>query len=228
MGILKHEKGLDHLSVINRLDRVTSGIVILAKNNGSASKWHQNMEDRLLKKQYICKVKGDFLDDIKSCDAPIKTANFKLGLNVVAPDGKECLTNFEQLLFDGEYSYLKAMPVTGRTHQIRVHLHHLGYHIVNDPLYNDATVWKEVQKADPTPEDIQKIVNSLIAEEEEEYQGGKGVIDEAHTCLDCAIPKPDPAEADLFICLHAYQYSGPDFEFTTEYPEWAKPAIKAA
>lgn len=186
------------------------------------------MEDRLLKKQYICKVKGDFPEDIKSCDAPIKTANFKLGLNVVAPNGKECLTNFEKLLFDGEYSYLKAMPVTGRTHQIRVHLHHLGFHIVNDPLYNDSTVWKDANKADPTPEDIQRIVEHLNEGDKEEYVGGRDALDEAHTCLDCAMPKPDPSESDMYICLHAYQYSGPGFEFTTEYPDWALPAIKAA
>lgn len=223
---MKHERGLDHLSVINRLDRVTSGIVILAKNMESAAKWHQNMEDGKLTKQYVCKVKGDFPDDIKSCDAPIKTVNFKLGLNVVAADGKECLTNFEKILFDGQYSYLKAMPVTGRTHQIRVHLHHLGYHIVNDPLYNDSKAWKGVQRENVTAEDIQRIVNCLNEAEEKEYEGGKDVLDDAHTCLDCVMPKPDPLESDTYICLHAYQYSGPDFTFTTDYPEWAKPAIK--
>lgn len=181
----------------------------------------------MLKKEYICKVKGDFPDTITSCDARIKTANFKLGLNMVASDGKECLTNFEKLSFDGEYSFLKAMPVTGRTHQIRVHVHHLGHHIVNDPLYNDSPAWREAKmKNDLSEQDIQRIVDSLNEDDKEEYKDGEDVIDSVHSCLDCAITKPDPVESDTFICLHAYKYSGLGFEFTTNLPEWAKGVIK--
>ncbi|KAJ1559554.1 RNA pseudouridylate synthase domain containing protein 2, partial [Nowakowskiella sp. JEL0078] len=69
------------------------------------------------------------------CEEPIEIASFKLGINKVSPDGKYCKTVFNRLSFNGITSVVECKPVTGRTHQIRVHLQYLGYPIANDPIY---------------------------------------------------------------------------------------------
>lgn len=219
VSILKHERGYDHLSVINRLDRLTSGIVILAKNNESACRLHQKMEDGVLSKEYICMVEGDFPSEIDHCDAPIKTASFKLGLNVVAPDGKQCMTKFTKLYFDGTNSFLKAMPITGRTHQIRVHLQHLGFPIINDPLYNNSFVWKDRKSSNGN---IQQVIDYFLSLDNDEYGNIEFQAGDGDTCIDCLKPKKDPVTDSLYLCLHAYKYSGPGFAYETGYPEWTK------
>lgn len=217
VGILKAERGLDHLSVINRLDRLTSGIVIMGKSREGAAKLHGLMESGGLKKEYICRVRGDFPDTIKECNSPIKTASFKLALNVVAEDGKECRTLFKKIAFDGRFSFIKASPVTGRTHQIRVHLRHLGYPICNDPLYNDDPIWGAAS-ASLGQEQLAKVIEHF-ANADDEYTGYS--VSSSETCIDCANPRPDPDCTKMFLCLHAFRYSGPEFSFRTDLPEWA-------
>ncbi|KAJ1499320.1 RNA pseudouridylate synthase domain containing protein 2, partial [Coelomomyces lativittatus] len=67
---------------------------------------------------------------------PILPASLKLGIHQVPPEGMPCHTDFKRLSYNGEDSIVLASPRTGRTHQIRVHLKHLGFPIMNDPLYS--------------------------------------------------------------------------------------------
>ncbi|GIX67532.1 RNA pseudouridylate synthase domain-containing protein 2 [Caerostris extrusa] len=64
-----------------------------------------------------------------------------MGISIVSPDGKDCETIFEKLSFNGTSSVVKCKPLTGRMHQIRVHLQYLGYPIINDPIYNHEHVF---------------------------------------------------------------------------------------
>lgn len=226
VGILKHEKGFTHMSVINRIDRLTSGIVMLSKSNTSASKMHGKMENGEFHKEYICKVEGDFPENLTVCEEPIKTVSFKLGLNAVAKDGKQCKTRFKKVLYDGSCSYLMAYPETGRTHQIRVHLQHLGFPIVNDPLYNNGTAWAEKKVGEALgKEDLEKVVarfTQMNESDDETCAPEDASLLAVSSCTDCAKPKQDPPKESLYLCLHAFRYKGEDFEYKSDLPHWAK------
>ncbi|KAJ1966547.1 DRAP deaminase [Dispira parvispora] len=164
LHILYKEFGFKELSPVNRLDRLTSGIVILARTTAVAQVYKSQMADRVVRKEYICKVWGDFPTGLIQCQEPVKTVAFKLGLNAVHPEGKPSKTWFEKIGSDGPYSLVKCRPVTGRTHQIRVHLQYLGFPIANDPLYCNPKVWgTQLGKAGETqtPEVIDRAIQNL-------------------------------------------------------------------
>ena len=116
---------------VTRLDRDTFGIVLLTKN----SHIHALMQQTDLKKTYHALVSGGPAEDAGIIDAPIARKPLPSLLREVRADGKMCITEFQALeRFDG-YSKLALRPVTGRTHQLRVHCAHMGYPILGDPQY---------------------------------------------------------------------------------------------
>ncbi|CAH1767784.1 9598_t:CDS:2 [Entrophospora sp. SA101] len=142
LHILKKEHGFSNdLHTINRLDRLTSGIMLLALSKERAKELEQQMQRRKIKKEYICRVFGKFPDGEIICEQPIKCVSHKLGLNIVDKNGKPSTTIFEKISYNKNTSVVKCKPLTGRTHQIRVHLQYLGYPIANDPLYCNKKVW---------------------------------------------------------------------------------------
>jgi hypothetical protein len=96
---------------------------------------HQ-IRNRLVQKEYVCRVEGEFPDEIIECKEPIEVVSYKIGVCKVSPKGKDCNTIFQKLGYNGKTSIVLCKPKTGRMHQIRVHLQYLGYPVVNDPLYN--------------------------------------------------------------------------------------------
>ena len=161
IGILISLYGYKRLSLINRLDKSVSGIVIIAKNEKKAKLLHQSMESRNIRKEYICKVRGNF-PSMLSCSEPIGIFDYKLCLNAVVSDGKPSFTSFENIYsnpFEGT-SIIRAIPLTGRSHQIRVHLQYLGYPIVNDPIYG-SNFWPQRKTIRPfTKEEINKFLSN--------------------------------------------------------------------
>ncbi|KAJ2161967.1 DRAP deaminase [Coemansia sp. RSA 552] len=140
--ILEIKHGYKALFPVNRLDRLTSGLLLVGLNVEMARKLEQNLLDHVIQKEYVCKVIGEFPEGKVVCDQPIRVVAHKLSLNCVDPaDGKPSLTEFERLSSDGTHSIVYCRPKTGRTHQIRVHLQFLGYPIANDPLYHNVEVW---------------------------------------------------------------------------------------
>lgn len=83
----------------------------------------------------MCRVEGEFPEGELICEEPILVVSFKIGLCRVDPKGKECRTVFQRLSFNGKTSVVRCLPLTGRTHQIRVHLQYLGFPILRDPIY---------------------------------------------------------------------------------------------
>ena len=137
LGILSKEYLYANLFSVHRLDRLTSGILILAKNSKKAAELSKLITSRTVIKEYVCKVDGVFPDDNEIvCNAKLDVLDNKLGFRFVNEQGKECLTKFKRLHTDGKTSVVHCKLETGRTHQIRVHLQFLGYPIVNDPFYN--------------------------------------------------------------------------------------------
>ncbi|XP_061700753.1 RNA pseudouridylate synthase domain-containing protein 2 isoform X2 [Syngnathoides biaculeatus] len=138
--ILGKERGLSELHTVHRLDRLTSGVLLFARTLEVSKKLDQLVRDRKLEKEYVCRVEGEFPEGELVCEEPILVVSFKIGLCRVDPKGKECRTVFQRLSFNGKSSVVRCLPLTGRTHQIRVHLQYLGFPILRDPIYG-ASAW---------------------------------------------------------------------------------------
>ncbi|KAG9268113.1 RNA pseudouridylate synthase domain-containing protein 2 [Astyanax mexicanus] len=138
--ILGKERGLHALHTVHRLDRLTSGVLLFARTLEVSKKLDQMVRDRQLEKEYVCRVDGEFPDGEVVCEEPILVVSFKVGVCRVDPKGKDCRTVFQKLSYNGRSSVVRCRPLTGRTHQIRVHLQFLGFPILNDPIYG-ASAW---------------------------------------------------------------------------------------
>jgi len=127
----------ERCGVVHRLDKDTSGLVLVAKTPIVFSQLQQQFKNRVVEKEYQLLAVGD-LPFQGSIAAPIKRA-WSGRKFCVFPGGRKAKTDFEVTrkyrLLEGIYSFVKAYPLTGRTHQIRVHLLHLGCPIWGDPLY---------------------------------------------------------------------------------------------
>lgn len=132
-------------AVVNRLDRDTSGLVIVAKHRDAASELGSLMEERKIHKEYHAIVKGWPKENTWRCELPIQRAGVteesKIWVRqIVHADGKFCCTNFsvlERFERNGDrFALIHCLPETGRMHQIRVHLAEGGHPIVGDKLYS--------------------------------------------------------------------------------------------
>lgn len=134
--ILAKEYNLKNLRTIHRLDRLTSGLLLFGRSPKKARQMEHQIRNRQVQKEYVCRVEGEFPDGIIECKEPIEVVSYKIGVCKVSSKGKECTTTFQKIGFNGKSSVVLCKPLTGRMHQIRVHLQYLGYPVVNDPLYN--------------------------------------------------------------------------------------------
>lgn len=130
------EKGLlCPFRCINRLDRDTSGALILAKNPLSASILSAQMKNRLIRRTYLAVVKG-ITPEKGTVSAPISRVSASvIKRQVDFSEGDPAVTHFERLAVSHEHSLLEIRLETGRTHQIRVHMGYLGYPLPADYLY---------------------------------------------------------------------------------------------
>ena len=119
--------------VIHRLDRGTSGVMLFPKQKKAAAWLSKRFHDGLVEKRYLALVNGRPERDVWTVDGAIgKIGTSRYG---VMSEGRSALTEFSLLVTSGEYSLLEARPLTGRTHQIRVHLESSGLPIVGDSTY---------------------------------------------------------------------------------------------
>ncbi|KAI7832411.1 pseudouridine synthase [Gamsiella multidivaricata] len=244
LHILMREQGYKDLYPVNRLDRLTSGLMIIALSVKRAREFELMMQRCEIKKEYVCKVLGQFPSGITECHEPIHVASFKLTLNTVHPDGKACSTIFELLRYDpkSNTSIVLARPVTGRTHQIRVHLQWLGYPITNDPLYHNQDIWGRLDgKGGITEETEKDLVKKLLERGEMEDEAdfalaasNVGMVQmdsvpghpQPEFCRICGLPsRADPEPEKRIMYLHAWKYQAKDWAFETELPEWAKESL---
>lgn len=125
----------DYGLLVHRLDRDTSGVVILAKNPETQSMLRRQFQDRKTYKTYYAIIQGRPKTDEALIDLPIARNLKHPNTFLVAAGGKESQTYYKVLRTSAEHSLLELKPVTGRTHQLRVHLNYLGHPILGDKVY---------------------------------------------------------------------------------------------
>lgn len=128
------------LELIHRLDRDTSGLLMLAKKRSRLRQLHQALRDNSIDKGYQALVRGHWPTSRRQVNAPLLRSNLRSGERMVEVNqaGKESLTEFRVLKrFDNLATLIQAKPITGRTHQIRVHALYAGHPIAGDNKYGD-------------------------------------------------------------------------------------------
>ncbi|KAI3397922.1 hypothetical protein diail_10091 [Diaporthe ilicicola] len=268
--IMKSERGPDWLAYpCNRLDRLTSGIMFVAKNPQAAVRMSNQIAARTVRKEYIARVIGEFPDGEVVCNQPILAISPKLGLNRVRANGKHARTVFKRLAYyppceespapiveadkaagNGQpstrkkgYSIVRCMPVTGRTHQLRVHLQFLGYPIENDPIYANQKVWgfdlgcNDFDASLNSDEDIVSRLSRMGKEDVAEavayydeiiddYEKRRAEKMSGEICDVCQTPLyTDPGLHELTLWLHSLRYEDKDgaWKYVSPLPSWALP-----
>ncbi len=266
--IMRAERGF-HFNPLpcNRLDRLTSGIMFIGKHRAAAEVLSNKLAERTVKKEYVARVIGEFPEGEVVCERSILSISPKLGLNRVRADGKAAKTVFRRLAYyppsgsgqpsasppetsapDGMAwkgmkgcSIVRCLPLTGRTHQIRVHLQFLGHPISNDPIYcNQRVFGASLGKGDEGSDEDEDIIARLSKMGKEEvaeavayhdemvdrYEKAKAEKMTGKFCEVCDTPLySDPGPHELGIYLHAkrYECDGGKWAYETPLPDWALP-----
>jgi 23S rRNA pseudouridine1911/1915/1917 synthase len=124
---------------VHRIDKETSGIIVFAKNEAAHKHLTKSFEERAVEKHYIGIVKGVLAEKEKTVEAPIAQHSLKRNLMIIHKRGKESTTHYKVLEEFSKFSLVEFRIETGRTHQIRVHMQHIGHPILCDQLYGDGT-----------------------------------------------------------------------------------------
>lgn len=120
---------------VNRLDRDTTGLVVIAKNRYSADIISRQMKDGTFKKEYMALVEGILDKKEGEINAPIKRESQSVIRRCVSPEGKPAVTKYSVIEEYGDKSLVRIRLMTGRTHQIRVHFSYIGHPLCHDYLY---------------------------------------------------------------------------------------------
>ncbi|MCH7375055.1 23S rRNA pseudouridine(955/2504/2580) synthase RluC [Aeromonas sp. MR19] len=128
------------LELVHRLDRDTSGVLLVAKKRSALRSLHEQLRVKTMRKQYLALVRGQWQPHVKVVNAPLRKNDLQSGERVVrvSSDGKPSETRFRIARQFAEATLVECSPITGRTHQIRVHTQHAGHPIACDDKYGEA------------------------------------------------------------------------------------------
>ena len=127
--------GVIRPGIVHRIDKDTSGLLIVAKNNEAHLKLSEQLKERKAMRKYVALVNGNIKEDSGTINKPIGRNPSDRKKMAVVFDGREAVTHFNVLERFGQYTLVECILETGRTHQIRVHMASIGHSIVGDPLY---------------------------------------------------------------------------------------------
>lgn len=223
----------------NRLDKLTSGLMFLAKSSKGADEMADQLKAREVTKEYVARVVGKFPINETIVEKPVRSIDPRVSLNAVCSmedeNAKHARTIFNRVSYDGDTSIVRCKPLTGRTHQIRVHLQYLGFPIANDPIYSNPQVWGPTlgKQGEADFQDVVSKLNEIgkySAAESWMYSNAAGEILSGKKCEECETNLyTDPGPNDLNLWLHAYRYESTELDedkkrkwsYRTEFPEWA-------
>ena len=179
---IEDEGDITRPGIVHRLDKDTSGVMLVAKNNVALANLADQFKARTVKKTYITLVKGILRPDKGVIDAPIgRDSGDRKKMAVTGESrGRAARTNYRVIRYVGKNSLLEIMPETGRTHQIRVHLAAIGYPVFGDITYGKKSAFlnrqflhahkigfnlpatgKWVEFESPLPEDLEQVLQEL-------------------------------------------------------------------
>ena len=178
---LSDVNGDERPGIVHRIDKDTSGLLLIAKNNKTHQILTEYFKEKKVKREYIALICGVFPHDTALIDAPIgRDPKDRKKMAVIADNSKNAITHLKVLKKYKDYTLVSLILETGRTHQIRVHMNYIGYPVYNDPVYNTkkATEFgqflhsakmdfihpitgKEMHFECPIPEEFQKFIDSL-------------------------------------------------------------------
>lgn len=174
--------GIMRPGIVHRLDKDTSGLLMIAKNDLAHTSLAAQIKERTVRKKYLALVYGNIKEEKGTIEAPIgRHATDRKKMAVVPRTGKPATTHYQVLHRYGNYTYLDIDLETGRTHQIRVHLSYIGHPVVGDPVYSSKNKFnlpgqflhayklafrhprtgQEMEFTAPLPESMEKVLRSL-------------------------------------------------------------------
>lgn len=123
--------------IVHRLDKDTSGLMLVAKNDFAHEKLSKMIQDKEVERYYLALVEGTFNHETGTIDAPIgRDTKYREKMTVTSINSKNAITHFRVLKRYKKHTLIECKLETGRTHQIRVHMKYINHPVVNDPLYS--------------------------------------------------------------------------------------------
>ena len=178
---LKGIGGVQRPGIVHRLDKDTSGLIVVAKTAQAHASLTKQLKERDVKKSYLAVVSGIISSDIGEIDAPIGRHPRHRQRMAIVDNGRQALTRYRVIERYSDSTFVEANPVTGRTHQIRVHLASLGHPLLGDGMYGRVSgilvrhflhasrlglylpssggLWREFEA--PLPQDLQSALEIL-------------------------------------------------------------------
>lgn len=182
---LSNNNGLERVGIVHRIDKDTSGLILACKNNKAHEVMALEFKNHTIKRTYIALLEGVLPHNKVTVDAPIgRDVNNRLKMAVTNKNSKNAITHIEVIKRYKNYTLVKCLLETGRTHQIRVHTKYIGYPVFNDPVYsnkpctefgqflhsysmefNHPITKKHLYFECPLPKEFQDFLNKLEIEE---------------------------------------------------------------
>ncbi|MEE6673574.1 RluA family pseudouridine synthase [Pediococcus acidilactici] len=128
--------------IVHRIDKDTSGLLMVAKNDQALVSLSKQLKDKTNQRKYWAIVHGNIKEDTGTINAPIGRSKKDRKKMAIIEDGRPAVTHFKVLERFGEYTLIECQLETGRTHQIRVHLKYIGHPVAGDPLYGPRKTLK--------------------------------------------------------------------------------------
>ena len=129
--------GEERPGIVHRIDKDTSGLLLVAKNNKAHNILSENFKNKTIKRKYIALINGVFPHNTATIDAPIGRDKLnRQRMSVTEENSKDAVTHLTVLKRYKKHTLISLLLETGRTHQIRVHMEYIGYPIYNDPVYS--------------------------------------------------------------------------------------------